>query len=196
MPLDTLADAAESPGLAQELVILFLRIGRGKQGELVGRAVEKHVPNGRRKFPEGRIQAESHMPGEAVHDAAGPGVGLVIEGVFHETSTPNAQRLVGHQKIPVHDHVGSEPETGPARAGRVIELEEVGDQVTHHKVMVRTSKGGMEPFGLTTRPGFSHVDLQELIPEEQRVFQALGQLLFHARPQDEPVHDDLHPQVV
>ena len=123
-----------------------------------------------------RIETETHVPGKTVHDPPGPGVRPVIEGVLHETAIPDTQRFVRYEQVPVHDHIRTDSEACPARAGRIVELKVVRDQVAHGDMMLRATVRCVEPFGRALPVAHGHVNLKELVSYEQGVLYRLGQL--------------------
>jgi hypothetical protein len=87
--LDVVDDAVPAEQFA---LVLFAGVGAGREEDgkaFAARAVQDQVHGLRREFVVRGVQVEVVVPGQRIHQAAGPQVFVVLEGFGDEAAAPD-----------------------------------------------------------------------------------------------------------
>src|SRR5262249_22223105 len=144
-----------------------------------------------------RIEREAERPGEAVHDATVPGIGIVFESLAHKTAAPDAPPRVGHQQFRMGQLVDAEASAGAAGALRSIESEKLALDVAIDETMRSAAKPTIEARGLGTPAGATtgalrHLHLQQAVADQQRGGDAGLDRFFMLAADDEAIDHGVH----
>ena len=188
--LDPPGDAVEADFLAFPVAASDLRVRRREHRDpLRLDAVEQGVARLLGQPVPGRIEREVQRCRQAEHHPAVPGVGVVLERLAHETAAQDAALRIRDQQFRVRDLVDAEPAARPARALGVVELEELGADVSVDEALRRAAVGAVEAFGLALRRALRDVELHQPVANEQGARNAGLDGLLVLPPDDEAIDD-------
>src|SRR5579872_5102517 len=191
--LDASGDASKADLAAFEFVALHFGVGRRYGLQFLPlEAVEDGVTDLLGKLLPGRFQRELQRLREAVHDAAVPGVGVVLERLANETAADDAARRIGDKQFRMRYLVDPETAAGPAGTLGVIEHEVLGFDTAVDNVVCRAAESFVEAICLTFARTFQDFNLQKSVADEQRGRDSGfdGLLVFWA--DDEAVDHSVH----
>ena len=138
------------------------------------------------------VERKAHRRRQAVHYAAVPSVGVVLEGFFQKTSAANAALRVRHQQLGVRDLVHAEPAAGAAGALRIVEHKKVGLDPAVYEVVRGAAKSLVEALGVCHACAAKHFDLHQSIADEQRRRNRRLNRLVLFRSYDHTVYECIH----
>ena len=105
---------------------------------------------------------------EAVHHAAVPGVGIVLERLLHEAAADDAAPRIGHQQFRMRQLVDAQAAAGAAGALRVVEHEVLGLDVAVDEVVRLAAQPAIEPLRLRLARALDDVHLEQAVAHQQR----------------------------
>ena len=153
MPLNAARDSSETELLAGLLFALDLRVGRQSERELLMlQAIQNRVPHRFGKLLPGRFEGKTQLLRQAVHHMPVPGVGVVLEGFFHEATAQDAAARVGDQQLGVRQFVNPETAAGAAGTLGVVEHEVFGLDVAVDEMMRFAAQGAIEASSASVLP--------------------------------------------
>ncbi len=156
-------------------------------------AVQNGVAHRFGQLLPGRVERELQFLREAVHHAPVPGVGIVLEGLAHETAARDAALGIGHQQFRMRDLVDAQTAAGPAGALRIVEHEVLGLNVAVDEMMRVAAEAFVETFRFRLWPHPSATcDLHQPVAHQQRGGDSGLDGFLVLRADHEAVHHRVH----
>src|SRR5579872_7310968 len=92
------------------------------------------------------VEGKAERPGQAEHDPAVPGIGIVPERLAEEAASGNAARGIRDEQLGMRELVNPEATAGPARGLRIVEHEEGGTDIAVDEPVRRGRDAAIKPL--------------------------------------------------